>query len=214
MLGSCIGPATSDILRARQRLGGVMKNSQQADPNTANGAIHPHSHNLPKSAEDLTQRNVHAIIGLESAAKASISGGERLASRVAAFCGSMTFVWLHFIWFGGWVFYNTSSLFAHHPDPFPFTLLTLTVALESIFLSSFILIAQRHETQLTDQRNHLDLQINLLIEQENTKMLKMLKSIAAKVGAGIEVDPELAVLEESTRPEQLLDQIEKAIAKQ
>ena len=45
-------------------------------------------------------------------------------------------------------------------------------------------------------------------------MLKMLKNITAKVGAGIELDPELALLEESTRPEQLLDQIEKAIAKQ
>ena len=130
MLGSCIGPATSDILRARQRLSDVIKNSQQAEPTPGYGAIHPHSHNLPKSAEDLTQRNVHTIIGLESAAKASISGGERLASRIAAFCCGITFVWLHFIWFGGWVFYNISPLFAHHPDPFPFTLLTLTVALE------------------------------------------------------------------------------------
>ena len=45
-------------------------------------------------------------------------------------------------------------------------------------------------------------------------MLKMLKAIADKLGAGSQMDPELAVLEESTRPEQLLDQIEKAIAKQ
>ena len=117
-----------------------------------------------------------------------------------------------FLCFAVWIFINTSPVFAHHPDPFPFTLLTLTVALESIFLSSFILISQRHETQLTEQRSHLDLQINLLIEQENTMMLKMLKSIAAKVGAEIDADADLAAMEESTRPEQLLEQIEKAAA--
>ena len=97
MLGSYFGPAKSGILRALQRLGSVMKNSQQADPTPLYDEIHPHSHHLPKSAEDLTQRNVHTIIGLESATKASISSGERLASHIAAFCGSMTFVWLHFI---------------------------------------------------------------------------------------------------------------------
>ena len=59
---------------------------------------------------------------------------------------------------------------------------------------------------------HLDLQLNLLIEQENTKMLKMLKSIAAKVGVDVVDDLHLAALEEPTRPERLIDQIDKASA--
>lgn len=167
-----------------------------------------------KTAGDLTQQNVRTIIGLEAAAKAAVSRGERFAMYVSRFCGSLTFVWIHFIFFSGWIFINTSPKFAYHPDPFPFTLLSLTVALESIFLSSFILISQRHETQLTEQRSHLDLQINLLIEQENTKMLKMLKSIASKVGAAIDADADLAAMEESTRPEQLLKQIEQAATKE
>ena len=195
-----------------------MANISQADGISSSGGqrIQSHPHSLIQdpatSAEALTQKNVHTIIGLERAAKASISTGERVASLVAQFCGSITFVWLHFLCFGAWILINTSPFFVHHPDPFPFTLLTLTVALESIFLSSFILISQRHETQLTEQRSHLDLQINLLIEQENTMMLKMLKSIAAKVGAEIDADADLAAMEESTRPEQLLEQIEKAAA--
>jgi len=55
--------------------------------------------------------------------------------------------------------------------------------LEAIFLSTFILISQNHETQLSERRNELDLQINLLTEQENTKLLRMLERIAEKVGA-------------------------------
>ena len=41
-------------------------------------------------------------------------------------------------------------------------------------------------------------------------MLKMLQSIAAKIGAEFDEDPELSALQESTRPERLMEQIDKA----
>jgi uncharacterized membrane protein len=59
------------------------------------------------------------------------------------------------------------------------------VSLEAIFLSTFILISQNHDTKISERRNHLDLQINLLSEQENTQMLTMLRAIAEKVGANL-----------------------------
>lgn len=183
-----------------------------ASPATGDADKHCPAQHPPRTADELTDRNVRTIIELEEAAKSSTTTGERVAARIGAFCGSMTFVWIHLAWFGGWMFYNTSSSFTHHPDPFPFTFLTLSVALEAIFLSAFILISQNQEKRLSEQRSHLDLQLNLLIEQENTKMLRMLKSIAAKVGVDIDDDPHLAALEEPTRPERLMDQIDKASA--
>jgi uncharacterized membrane protein len=84
------------------------------------------------------------------------------------------------------------------------------VSLEAIFLATFILISQNHETRLSERRNHLDLQINLLSEQENTKMLKILGRIAERVGVKIDDDPSVQVLEQATRPEKLVDQIEEA----
>ena len=94
-------------------------------------------------------------------------------------------------------------------DPFPFTFLTLVVSLEAIFLSTFILISQNHETQLTERRNHLDLQINLLSEQENTKMLELLRLVAEKVGVPCE-DLEMEVFEEEMKPEKMFEQIMSA----
>lgn len=41
-------------------------------------------------------------------------------------------------------------------------------------------------------------------------MLKFLERIAKKVGAKTDDDPNLQVLEQATRPEQLVDQIEQA----
>ena len=166
-------------------------------------------YHTPRTVEDVTERNVQAILQLEEAAKANRSNADRIADLIAAFCGSMTFVWVHVIWFGAWVFVN--ALPGVKPfDPFPFTFLTLMVSLEAIFLSTFILISQNHETRLSERRNHLDLQINLLTEQENTKMLRMLERIAEKVGANTDDDPSLQVLDQATNPETLVEQIEQA----
>ena len=169
-------------------------------------------HHSPRTGDELTAKNVRTIVELELQAKALTTRGQRLAAHVAAFFGSTTCVLIHCAWFGVWIFVNTSTLFAHHPDPFPFAFLTFVVALEAIFLSTFILISQKAEARLTRQRSHLDLQINLLIEQENTRTLKLLRSIASKVGANIEDDMHLSALEEETRPERLLDQLDKAAA--
>jgi uncharacterized membrane protein len=130
-----------------------------------------------------------------------------IAEAIARFCGSMTFVWVHVIWFGAWIILNIIPGIKHI-DPFPFTFLTLVVSLEAIFLSTFILISQNHDTKISERRNHLDLQINLLSEQENTKMITMLQQIAEKVGVHVE-DPNLEVLSEETQPEKLAELIEK-----
>ena len=109
--------------------------------------------------------------------------------------------------------WNVVPAFTHF-DPYPFTFLTLCVSLEAIFLSSFILIAQNYEMRITERRNQLDLQINLLAEQENTTMLQLLDRMARKMGLYEEDDPEIQVLEQATRPETLARQIEDAFREQ
>ena len=161
-----------------------------------------------RSVDDLTRRNVELIRKLEESAKEKRTRSDLVAEAIANFCGSMTFVWVHVVWFGGWVLINMSPGIKHI-DPFPFTFLTLVVSLEAIFLSTFILISQNHDTKISERRNHLDLQINLLSEQENTKMIAMLQAIAAKVGADLSQDPHLQALSEETEPERLVQQIDQ-----
>ncbi len=160
------------------------------------------------SVHQLTQRNVEAILNLEKAAKEERTQSELVAERIAKFCGSMRFVWVHVIWFSGWILFNLMPGIKHI-DPFPFTFLTLVVSLEAIFLSTFILISQNHDTQISERRNHLDLQINLLSEQENTKVIQMLQAIAEKVGVDLSQDSDLEQLRQETQPEKLVEQIEQ-----
>lgn len=159
------------------------------------------------TAEQLTEQNVETITRLEKTAREQRTSTDRLAEKIANFCGSMTFVWVHVVWFGGWILINVVPGVRHF-DPFPFTFLTLIVSLEAIFLSTFILISQNLDSRISERRSHLDLQLNLLSEQENTKMIVMLHAIAAKVGADLTQDPHLEALSEETEPERLIKQIE------
>jgi uncharacterized membrane protein len=179
--------------------------------NTTKSAKSGHkNYHKPHTVEDLTRRNIETIIQLEQTSKAARTVSDRIAEAISNFCGSMAFVWVHIIGFAGWIMINIMPG-TDHFDPFPFTFLTLIVSLEAIFLSTFILISQNREKLVSDQRNQLDLQINLLAEQENTKMLTILERIATKVGARTDDDPHLQVLEQATRPEKLVEQIEETI---
>jgi len=160
-----------------------------------------------QSIHHATERNISKVMEIESAQKRNQTTGERISEAVAGFCGSMTFVWVHVAWFSLWMIVNSIPRLKF--DPFPYTFLTLVVSLEAIFLSTFILISQNHDTKLTERRNHLDLQINMLAEQESTKTLDLLRRVAEKLGVQ-EDDPETRVLAESMEPETLVHQIVSA----
>lgn len=161
------------------------------------------------SADDLTRDNVESMRRVEAQAMDKRSRADRIAAFVANFCGSMPFVWLHVLIFCVWLGWNSWPGLSHF-DPYPYTFLTLVVSLEAIFLSAFILISQNYELRISDRRNQLDLQINLLTEQENTKTLQLLEQIAAKLGVDVSDDVDLRFLKQITHPEKLITQIEQS----
>jgi uncharacterized membrane protein len=167
----------------------------------------------PHDVGDVTRENVQAMRKLEELAVARRNVADRIAEFVAHFCGSINFVWIHTALFALWIGWNSLPQLPHF-DPYPFTFLILCVSLEAIYLSAFILISQNYEMRISERRNQLDLQINLLAEQENTKMLQMLDRIARKLGVSHEDDPEVRVLEQATRPDKLADQIEQEFREQ
>jgi uncharacterized membrane protein len=59
---------------------------------------------------------------------------DRIADTITRFAGSMTFVYVHIIWFAAWIGFRI--------EHYPFGLLTMIVSLEAIFLSTFVLISQ------------------------------------------------------------------------
>jgi uncharacterized membrane protein len=130
-----------------------------------------------------------------------------IGDAIATQAGRMWFVVIHIVWFAVWLVLNVRphTIF----DPFPFALLTMIVSLESIFLSLFILMSQNRSSIVADQRNHLDLQINLLSEDENTKMLQMLRALCAHHKLAIGNDPEISAMARRTEVNQVLSELKE-----
>ena len=180
-----------------------MKRTDPGDTKKARRGYHE-----PRSVDELLRTNVESIHRLDAKALRPASTTDWFASRIERFAGSPHFVSVHAVWFAGWILVNTVAPIKPF-DPFPFTFLTLVVSLEAIFLSAFILMSQNAGARMSERRDQLDLQINLLTEQENTKMLKLLDRIARKLGIEDDGDPSIKVLEKATRPEELARQIDR-----
>jgi uncharacterized membrane protein len=133
-------------------------------------------------------QNIEEIVNLEEEFRQRRSAADKIADAVAGFVGSVSFVAVHLLWFGGWVAIN-AGLVPGVPafDPYPFVFLCMIVSLEGVLLSTFVLIKQNWMSQRADQRSHLDVQVNLLAENEVTKVIQMLEHISHKLGIEREV---------------------------
>ena len=95
----------------------------------------------------------------------------RIADKITTFAGSMTFVYLHIIWFGCWIGFRV--------EKYPYGLLTMIVSLEAIFLSTFVMISQNR----ADAKRQViaDQQWETVQEedQQNQELLDLSKQILA-----------------------------------
>src|SRR4051812_16774598 len=117
---------------------------------------------------------------------------EAIADELNDIASSSPYLVAHVIWFAVWIPWNLGWFGLHAFDPYPFGLLTMIVSLEAIFLSIFILIAQKRESAIAELREELALQVNLRIEEEMTKTLQLVAGLYTRLGHRVAEDPELA----------------------
>ena len=135
--------------------------------------------------------NIERVVLLEKRAAESRTLGDRLSASVTRVTGSLPFLIGHALWFFLWITVNRGFVPAIEPfDPYPFSLLTLTVSLEAIFLASFVLMMQSRQSRDADRRAHLDLQVDLLAEQELTAILRMVHALAQKANVKVDIEHE------------------------
>lgn len=100
---------------------------------------------------------------------------QRIADWIAEFSGSLTFLFLHLLWFFSWIMLNTRFVQSIEIpwvqamtgfDPFPYGLLTMTVSLEAIVLSVFVLLSQSRQVAKDKIRGDIEYDVNLKAELE------------------------------------------------
>lgn len=142
----------------------------------------------------------------EEAAHAPAS--HRIADRITAFAGSMTFVIAHLLLFGCWILANTVTLPGVPEFDPSLVILAMEASVEAIFLSTFVLISQNRMAETADRRSDLDLHITLLTEHELTRLAVLTERIAAHLGVPVD-DLELAEIEADVEPAEVLDALEE-----
>jgi uncharacterized membrane protein len=93
----------------------------------------------------------------------------RVADQITRFAGSMTFVYLHVVWFAAWI-----GLQVEH---YPFGLLTMIVSLEAIFLSTFVMISQNRADEKRQVLADQQWQTVRQEEQQNEELLHISNQI-------------------------------------
>jgi uncharacterized membrane protein len=143
-----------------------------------------------RAARRLSSR--HAICCVKAREDAKRTLGERAADWISARVGSMGFLVLNVVWFAVWIVINLGLIPGVPPfDPFPFGFLTMIVSLEAIVLSIFVLIAQNRSERIDELREEVDLQIDMIAEEELTKLLRMVSQLLEKHGIDPSADAEL-----------------------
>lgn len=118
----------------------------------------------------------------------------QISDDLTAICGSSAFLVFHIIFFTFWILVNMGYVTEIAPfDPFPFGLLTMIVSLEAIFLAIFILVSQNRSAYIGTVRDEVHLRVNLIAEEEITKILEVLADIRKEMGVKKE-DPELQTM--------------------
>jgi len=99
--------------------------------------------------------------------EAELTGLQKIASFIAEFGGSLSFLGINLIFFVVWIVLNIGIVPGIAPfDPYPFGFLTMAVSLEAIFLSIFVLLAQNVQAAKDRIRSDIEYEVNLKAELE------------------------------------------------
>jgi len=163
-----------------------------------------------QSIEELTRRNVAIIAEMEQAANQVRTRGDRVADRLAAWVGSWRFIVAQTVILLAWIVVNISA-WINHWDPYPFILLNLALSFQSAYAAPILMISQNRQARLSERRNHLDLQINMLAEQETTEILRLLRLLCEHSSIGLDKCDNGRAFEEETKHAEIVRQIQDEI---
>jgi len=161
-------------------------------------------------------QNIERVADLEKKFLERRTPVERIGDAIGGFAGSMKFVVLHIVVFALWFIINNHMIPAIPAfDPFPYMFLNMAVSLEAVVLSTFVLMKQNSMSRRSEQRDHLNLQIDMLTEQETTKNLQLLRLICDHLGIkDVRLDPEVKELAAETVVHQIAEELNQKLSEE
>ena len=156
-------------------------------------------------------QNGQAVKSIKAKANEKRSFTEIVIDRMIAVLGSHLFLFTNALVIIAWIIINSGLIPGIKPfDKFPFPFLTTAVSLESIIVAILVLTSQIRASKVADLREEVQLQVNVLTEEEITRMMSMLVLLLQKNHIPIPEDKRLQELLRDTD----IGNIEKSMEKQ
>lgn len=105
----------------------------------------------------------------------------KVADWIAAFSGSLTFLFIHLAIFAFWIGWNILLPKDKWFDGYPFGFLTLVVSLEAIVLSVFVLLSANRQAERDKVRNDIEYDVNLKAEMQIAHMHEKVDTLYAEL---------------------------------
>ena len=157
-------------------------------------------------------QNIDSILAFYRREEQKITDSQRLLEAVGGFMGRPSYLASVVSFVTLWLLANAlcKPLGFQPLDPPPFYWLQGFVSLGALLTATVVLITQNREAKLEEQRLELDLQVNLLTEQKTTKLIRMLEELRHDLPMVMDRhDPEVAALQKSADPGELLSALEE-----
>jgi uncharacterized membrane protein len=103
----------------------------------------------------------------------------RLADQITRFAGSMRFVYIHAVIFAVWMLWLEKN---------PWPTLTLVVSLEAIFLSTFVMIGQNRQADISQRKADHDYTVQELELDHNTQITELIHQLTVEIHAAVIAD--------------------------
>ncbi len=120
-----------------------------------------------------------ATVQIAADHKDETSGPQKFADRLTALIGRPVFVVVFSLVILAWVGTNLAAarLGYRPPDPPPFIWLQGATTIGTMFVAALILTTQRREDQLANHRSQLILELIIVNDQKNAKIIELLEEV-------------------------------------
>jgi uncharacterized membrane protein len=155
--------------------------------------------------------NVEAIYNHQAQHHINSKPHHRVLDKIGAFFGRPQFLYGQIVFFSVWI--GCSSLAEHKIIPKNFPLFEpglhgLEIA--SLLTTTGVLVYQRREEQLGQERSHLALQVNLVTEQKISKLISLVEELRVDLpNVKNREDSEAEIMKQATDPQAILEVIQQ-----
>lgn len=170
---------------------------------------------LEQPVADPIAQNISGVLALENQELARTTPAQRWFETVSRWLARPAFPIGLLGFVAGWLALNLTARSLGLPrfDAPPFPWLEGILTLTALLTTTIVLIGQRRQSVLAEQRAHLDLQINLLTEQKVTKLIHLIEELRSDMpGVRMRHDPHVSRLKKPADPAQLASALKREVA--